>query len=223
VNPGDIEGIDADTRQAIAKRVDNGLKSDNGVEVAPERIRDEFLKGISSAVSVPGYLRLYNQLGLLRKYVFSKLSLSHDYVDSKNPILVIAHLLRNNDVEIIRRRLNSLNYTNREIDDIVYLVNLLHLQPGHLDKKLASQPSFLYNLRKSQRDIHPHDLETWAQLHNLSPEAISQLRGHELKNRDDIPGALGLQGKEIGQHIAKHNTDEMLRKMRFKEWINTYI
>lgn len=219
VNPGDPNKIDPDTRQAIQKRVDNGLQSDNGVAVAPERIRDEFLKGLGSAVSLSGYINLYHQLGLLDKYVFPGLVLSHDYVYNKNSIVVLAHLLRLNDTDKIRRRLNDLKYTNQEVEDIIYLVRLLHLQPEQLKAKLKEQPTFLYNLRKNQRELSPDVLQTWAQLHGLSSDVIAQLRGHELQNRDAVPGADKLKGKEIGQHITKYNTAEILKKFGFKEWL----
>ncbi len=218
VNNGSIGGIDEETRAAIAKRVNNGLASDNGVAVAPERIRDEFLKGLKSAKSVMGYVGLYHQLGLLQKYVFPGLVVSHDYVETKNHVLLIAHLLRLNDIEKIKNKLNQLKYTNDEVDNVVYLVNLLHLPKIH--EKLKERPNFLYGLRKGQREIAPEDLEAWSQLHGLDVRAIKQLRAHQLQNRDEVPGAAELQGKEIGQHIMQHNTKEMLRKMGFREWLN---
>ena len=217
VNHGDIRGIDEATREAIAKRVNNGLASDNGVAVAPERVRDEFIKGLKSAKSAVGYVSLYHQLGLLQKYVFPGLVVSHDYVETKNPVILVAHLLRLNDVEKLRRKLNQLKYTNDEVDNVVYLVNLLHLP--NIQDKLKEHPSFLYGLRKGQRDIAPEDLEAWSQLHGLDTRAIQQLRTHQLMNRDEVPGAAELQGKEIGQSIMQHNTKEMLRKMGFKEWL----
>jgi hypothetical protein len=191
------------------------------VAVAPERIRDEFLKGLGSAVSIPGYINLYHQLGLLDKYVFPGLVLSHDYVSNKNSIVVLAHLLRLNDTDKVRRRLNDLKYTNQEVEDVIYLVRLLHLQPEQLKAKLKEQPTFLYNLRKNQRELSPDVLQTWAQLHGLSSDAIAQLRGYELQNRDAVPGADKLKGKEIGQHITKHNTAEILKKIGFKEWLTS--
>ena len=220
VNQGGLGGIDKETQAAIHQRVENGLKSDNGEPVAPERIRDEFLKGFKTALSPSGYIRLYDEFGLLSKYVFAGLNVSLERPNTKNPLLAIAHLLRKNDPEILARRLNELKYPNDEVQKILYLVNLLSVHRDELEPRLKDRPNFLYALRRGQQDMSDEELDTWAKWHGLDAQAVRQMRVFQLKNRSEVPGTEELQGPDLGRHIAKYNTDEMMRSMGFKEWLS---
>jgi tRNA nucleotidyltransferase/poly(A) polymerase len=219
VNTGGLAGIDKETQDAIHFRVENGLKGDDGKSVAAEAIKDEFLKGIKSAKSSAGFLELYDHFGLLTKYIFPGLHVDQARPNSHNPILVIAGLLHKNSPEQIARRLLELKYSNDEIGKVEYLVNLLNLRQGRLGPVLGERPHYLYGLRKSQPEVSDEDLETWAKWHGLDSQALHAFRQHTLKNRQDVPGAMDVQGTEIGKLITHHNTQEMLQKLGFREWL----
>jgi tRNA nucleotidyltransferase/poly(A) polymerase len=219
VQAGGMEHIDEETQAAIRKRVESGLRSDNGEPVAPERIRDEFIKGFKTAVSPSSYLKLYDDLGLLTRYVFPGLNVSEERPDSRNYILVIGHLLKNNDPEKIKRRLIELKYTNDEVNKIVYLVHLTNLRAGHLETQLKDRPQYLYALKRAEQGLSDEELAAWARMHQLDPEVLKKFRAYQLKNRQDVPGASELEGPEIGKLITRHNTEEMMRQMGFKEWL----
>jgi len=221
VQANGYEHIDEETKAAILERVENGLKSDNGEPVASERIRDEFIKGFKTAVSSSGYLQSYAAFGLLTRYVFPGLNVSEERPDSRNYILVIGHLLKNNDPEKIKRRLIELTYTNDEVNKIVYLVHLINLQQGHLGNQLKDRPQYLYALKRAEQEVSDEELDTWANWHKLDPQVLKSFRAYQLKNRQDVPGAADLQGPEIGKLITKHNTEEMMRQMGFKEWLTS--
>ena len=187
--------------------------------VAAEAIKDEFLKGIKSAKSPAGFLELYDHFGLLTKYIFPGLHVDQVRPNSHNPVLVIAGLLHKNSPEQIARGLFELKYSNDEIGKVEYLVNLLNLRQGRLGPVLGERPHYLYGLRKSQPEVSDEDLETWAKWHGLDSQALRAFRQHSLKNRQDVPGAMDLQGTEIGKLITHHNTQEMLQKLGFREWL----
>jgi hypothetical protein len=75
-------------------------------------------------------------------------------------------------------------------------------------------------LRKFQPEVSDEDLETWAKWHGLDSQALRAFRQHALKDMDDVPGAKDLQGAEIGKLITHHNTQEMLQKLGFREWLH---
>lgn len=219
INPSsNIDDIDQETLNAIGKRINNGLRSDDGNAVAPERIRDEFLKGFKTAIAPANYLKLYYQLGLLTKYVFPNLNVSTDFPNHRNPILVCAHMLRNNDPDKIRRTLNTLTYSNDEVNKITYLIRLLYLR--NLNDMLNQDPNFLYKLKRQQQNLTQEELQTWASWHGLNVQTLNQLMNYQVRRRHEIPGAQDVEGPALGKLIAQHNTDALRALGDFTEWFN---
>jgi tRNA nucleotidyltransferase/poly(A) polymerase len=116
-------GSDLDPAVDAALRKDASLKGISG-----ERIRDEFLKGIKSSKSVIHFLKLIDKYGLF-DWIFSGLKLNKEFIEDKDSILVIANLLKFNDVSTLNKQLNAYKYTIEEIRAISFLINLLKLSP----------------------------------------------------------------------------------------------
>lgn len=216
VNPGGIQQMDKETLAAARQFIDNGLKGESSESVSPERIKDEFGKGLKSALNPKHYLQIYYTLGLLTNYVFKNLNVDPTFrEDSNNLVMTVAHILRNNDASKLRSTLNRLKYSNTEVNRIVYLVNLMRLTKTKRSEKeeialgQMTQPKFLQGFRKQQQEFTDEELEQWAKWQELDPQAIKTARAYRLRNRDEIPGAMELEGPELGDYIARHNAREM--------------
>lgn len=124
-NEGDVrEVLDGRTHAAIMKFRD--LRAHG---VSGPRIQQEFVAGLKKAMSVPSYLKNYENLGLMGE-VFPGIPYELDLVDrlheTNNPIIVLALLFRKNmpDSRIIHTRnaLNRLDWPNEIVDEVMFLL-----------------------------------------------------------------------------------------------------
>ena len=111
--------LDAETDAALQK--DASLKGISG-----ERIRDEFLKGITSAKSVNDFLMLLDKYHLF-DWIFAGLNVDKQVISNNDPIVVCAILLAKNNIDLLGKKLNELKYSIEEIKSIKFLVGLLKL------------------------------------------------------------------------------------------------
>ena len=112
--------IDPETSQAIKE--DNGLGG-----VSPERIRDEFLKGIKSAKSVPYFLRLVEEYDLWDQVLRGLKVNTQDYKDERDSTVQVALLLRDNPSDLVLKQLNKLKYSAEEAQQVSFLLNMMGL------------------------------------------------------------------------------------------------
>jgi tRNA nucleotidyltransferase/poly(A) polymerase len=124
--------------------VDAALQKDASLEgISGERIRDEFIKGIISAKSTDAYLLMLDKYKLF-DWVFPNLNIDRrifrrnlDY-KGDDYVVLLARLLKDNSIEVLRKRLNELKYSADEIKAIVFLISLLKLDvnTAYLLKKI---------------------------------------------------------------------------------------
>lgn len=104
------------------------LKKNSSLEgISTERIRDEFLKGIKSAKSVRGFLKLLLRFKLIPEIFFSGRIILTDIGNSKDPIIVLAQMLNMVDLVsegFLKEALNARSYTTDEIKGILFLTKL---------------------------------------------------------------------------------------------------
>lgn len=114
--------LDPETKEAILD--DNDLSG-----VSPDRIRDEFIKGIKSAQNLGDFLALTNDLKLFPQ-IFPGLSVSLDKISSnKESTVQVALLLTGNDPQQVENVLRKMKYTNQEINTIKFLHNFTNIIP----------------------------------------------------------------------------------------------
>jgi len=102
--------------------VDAALKKDNSLEgVSPERIRDEIIKGIKTAKSAEHFLMLIEKYKLWDG-IFPGIKVNKKFIESNDPILVIATIMIGNDSKVVSKRLNKLTFSNEENKAITFLV-----------------------------------------------------------------------------------------------------
>jgi tRNA nucleotidyltransferase/poly(A) polymerase len=131
-------GSDLDPATDIALQKDASLEGISG-----ERIRDEFIKGIISAKSTDAYLMMLDKYGLF-DWIFPSLNVDKKVFRKKldhkadDYIVLLARLLKNNDIDLLRRKLNELKYSADEIKTIVFLISMLKLDvdTAYLLKKM---------------------------------------------------------------------------------------
>lgn len=180
--------------------VDQSLQRNSSLEgISGERIRDEFIKGVISSKSTIDFLQLIDKYNLFDS-IFRGLSISKDFIDIKDPILVISRLLKNNDLSTIGKKLNNLKYSVDEIKDITFLINLRNMS---LDNVIQ--------LKRIQKNTNLSDdqIMTFGNLEGIDKKLLKAFVNFNLTvSGDDVMKKMNLKpGKEVGDMINKIELD----------------
>ncbi len=168
------------------------LKQNSDISgVSAERIRDEFIKGVTKAKNVPNYFKMLKTLGMF-KQIFPGLSVLHRKVDTNDYKLQIAYMLQTNGVDKVKSKLNSLKYTNVEVKDISLLIQLS--RPAEVIKDLPS-----YKKLQDNSKLTTSQIKQWANIN--SNKYIIKLWNWKLSITAKDAIAKGLKGKDIGDYI----------------------
>ena len=168
------------------------LKKNSDISgVSAERIRDEFIKGITKAKNVPNYFKMLRTLGMF-KQIFPGLSVLHRKVDTNDYKLQIAYMLQTNGVDKVKSKLNSLKYTNQEVKDISLLIQLS--RPAEVIKDLPS-----YKKLQDNSKLTTSQIKQWVNIN--SNKYIMKLWNWKLSITAKDAIDKGLKGKDIGNYI----------------------
>lgn len=179
---------DKEAQEAIGKMSDD--------DHSPEQVRDEFWRGMEDLhTDADKYLKTYHEMGLL-KTVFPKLELSLEFPNCKTcksrPV-VLAALLKNNKPPKLVARLKELKYTDREIKDAVFLINLL-----------LFKPEYAYDFKKELMNtgLTKRQMLDWAKINHLNIDLIEKLLKYKFSvNAQDIVDQEGLQGEDLKNRV----------------------
>jgi tRNA nucleotidyltransferase/poly(A) polymerase len=113
--------------------INAALKKDASLEgISSERIRDEFIKGLKSAKLENHFFEMLNKYGLF-EWIFKGLEfdstigrVSYEY-NHDDYIVLLATLLKKNNVDLLKKTLNKLKYSVDEIKAITFLISMLSL------------------------------------------------------------------------------------------------
>lgn len=196
------EDIHHDTREVIGKTL---LRP----EVSDERIRDEFLKGLSSAQCVHSYVRLLHDLNLLVQ-VFPDLNIAYrlehgdqDYV----PESIIAQILRYNNpraltnslFKTLKETLLHLRYTAQEVTNIVFL---LDIRTWRQEKDFVAFKQAYKRTSLDKGTIMRHASLAYNSLAKRMLEApYPTVRG------DEVMQETGLEGKSLGEEMLRRELE----------------
>ena len=168
------------------------LKQNSDISgVSAERIRDEFIKGVTKAKNVPNYFKMLKTLGMF-KQIFPGLSVLHRKVNTNDYKLQIAYMLQTNGVDKVKSKLNSLKYTNQEVKDISLLIQLS--RPAEVIKDLP-----LYKKLQDNSKLTTSQIKQWANIN--SNKYIMKLWNWKLSVTAKDAMDKGLKGKDIGNYI----------------------
>jgi tRNA nucleotidyltransferase/poly(A) polymerase len=174
------------------------LKQNSDISgVSAERIRDEFIKGITKAKKVPNYLKMLRTLGMF-KQIFPGLSVSPSSKKTNNYKLQMADMLYTNGADKVKGKLNSLKYTNQEVNDIWFLM-VLRLPGWPIDNL-----PMIKNLQKNVK-LSTSDIKQWAKMNNN--KNIIKIWNHKLSVTAKDAIAKGLKGKDIGDYIKNKEAE----------------
>ena len=168
------------------------LKKNSDISgVSAERIRDEFIKGITKAKNVPNYFKMLRTLGMF-KQIFPGLSVLHRKVNTNDYKLQIAYMLQTNGMDKVKSKLNSLKYTNQEVKDISLLIQLS--RPAEVIKDLPS-----YKKLQDNSKLTTSQIKQWAKIN--SNNYIMKLWNWKLSITAKDAMSKGLKSKDIGNYI----------------------
>ena len=182
----------------VDSAVDAALKKDNSLEgISPERIRDEFLKGIRTAKSTRHFLTLIDRYNLWDG-IFPGIKVNKKFIESKDPIEVIATLMLGNDPSTLSKQLNKLTYSAAENKVITFLMVFSKFD----------DLNDVFKIKKLQNKsgISKDQLISFNQENTILPNAVmNAFLGFEFSvTGDQVQQELGVKpGPEMGQAIEK--------------------
>jgi tRNA nucleotidyltransferase/poly(A) polymerase len=179
---------------------DAALKKDASLKgISGERIRDEFLKGIASAKSVKNFLKMIDGYGLF-DWVFNGLAVDKDFVENNDPMVVIATILKRNNIESLRKELNNLKYSADEVKAISFLIGLVKLSP---------ETAVLLKRAQKNAGVTPEQMKTFGKIVGLDSKLLDAFIQFQLSvSGPELMDKMNLKpGPELGQAIQKVETD----------------
>ena len=175
------------------------LKQNSDISgVSAERIRDEFIKGITKAKKVPNYLKMLRTLGMF-KQIFPGLNINAKFINTKDYIVQIANLLKNNHSSTVNMKLKKAKYTNQEIKDIKQLLVMSELSLAALGKNI-------YQIKGEQQNtkLKPQQVKQWA---SIVGKKVMKVWNFKLSVTAKDAVAQGLKGKDIGDYIKNKEAE----------------
>jgi len=197
-------GTKLDGATAAAIKADNSL-----AQVSGERIRDEFIKGIKSAKSVPYFLSMISEFGLWTQ-IFPGLAVNTTkFAETKNVPVQLALLLSpNRDWKKLTNRMNASKYPADEVTQVGFLSLFQELSPDSafkLKKLFRSSKLTNKDLMEFSRLSGKPDLRLVSAFVKYTPAVT----GAELQ-------AQGFSGRELGQEQDRLETQAFKKLLQGK-------
>jgi tRNA nucleotidyltransferase/poly(A) polymerase len=186
----------------LDKEADEAISDDNSLEgVSGERIRDEFLKGIKSAISPISFYQLIERYNLWEQ-IFPGLVVNKEYSETNDIPVALAFLLQNNDAKAVAIKLNKAKYTGDEIKQVQFLLDFKNISP-----------ETAFKLKKTYKisGLKDTSLKYFADALGISNKLVEAFIQYEpTVSSKEFPD---LNGRELGIAIAN------LEKEKFEEMI----
>lgn len=187
--------------------VDAALRKDSSLEkISGERIRDEFLKGIKSAKSVKYFLEMLQKYNLFQ-WIFGPLLVkekgmqSLDLIEERNIPVLLAYLLSDNNVDVLKKELNNLKYSTDEVAQISFLIGF---------KNLTAENAFKIKKAQANSKLSDGQIRRFAQWMRMDMKLVDaflqfkpSITGKELMDQ-------GFTGKALGDEMEKRETQNFL-------------
>lgn len=182
--------------------IQKALKADNSLEgISKERIRDEFLKGIQSANHVVKFLETLDRFGLLQQVLEGMTYNREDFIEERDPVVLLANLLKENGASEVRSGLTSQRYTLDEISKISFLVLFY-----------SFEPSVVFRMKKLQKTsgISDEQILKFAQWNGMDKRIVDTFLKFDFTVTGDELMSQGFKGKELGQEMERRETEKFM-------------
>jgi len=113
--------LDPDTSKGVAAAAAKQLSG-----TSPDRIQEEFIKGLASAQVPQQYVDMAQQHGLMQ-HIFPGLSISQNTLEKAPITSQIAALLLSNDIKQVRSTMKQMRFKGQIINKVVHLLQFAHL------------------------------------------------------------------------------------------------
>lgn len=191
-------GSDLDPATDMALQKDASLEGISG-----ERIRDEFIKGLISAKSFKKYMEMLDKYDLFKWVLPNMLLNKKSYMRNSgkvdNYIVELASLLKDNEIDLLRRKLNELKYSADEIKAIVFLISFL---------KLSVDTAFLLKKMQQTAGVSDKQIREFGEKENIPEKLLNAFEQYRLS----VSGPEAMEkfdlkpGPELGKTIQKMET-----------------
>jgi tRNA nucleotidyltransferase/poly(A) polymerase len=185
---------------------DAALQKDASLEgISGERIRDEFIKGIKSAKSQKHFLEMLDKYNLF-DWIFKGLNVNKDFIarlgsnNYDDYIVLLATLLKNNNLDVLKKKLNELKYSVEEVKAITFLIAML---------KLDVDTAVTLKKAEQHAGVTPDQIRSFCGKENVSSQLLDAFEQFRLTvSGPEVMDKMGLKpGPELGKAIQKIETD----------------
>jgi tRNA nucleotidyltransferase/poly(A) polymerase len=172
--------------------------------ISGERIRDEFIKGIKSAKSVKQFLNMLDRYGLFN-WIFPGLKIDRNYINKMQGdynyddyVVLLAHLLKENNIDSLRKSLNELKYSVDETKAITFLISLLNLDV-----------STAVNLKRAQKNsgVSNDQIRNFGTNEGIMSQLLDAFEKFNFTVKSQELMDQGFIGKALGSEIEKRETE----------------
>jgi tRNA nucleotidyltransferase/poly(A) polymerase len=188
----------------LEPNVKKSLLDDNSLDgISNERIRDEFIKGIKSAKDVTYFLNLIKEFDMF-KWIFPTLTINN-FINENDYIILIATILKNNEIKHITTILNTQKYTNDEINKISFLILLSKFKPSQIYEVKKMQSKF---------NVTDNEIKSFAIWNKLDINLIDKFINFKLSVKaSDLLNTGVKQGAELGNLLKNTETQNFLNTL----------
>ena len=182
-------------------QTDAALQQDSSLEgISGERVRDEFIKGIQSAKSQKSFFKMLDKYNLF-DWIFKGLDVDRDsFSNGDDYLILLARLLKNNNLDVIKKKLNELKYSVDENKAISFLIALLKL-----DENTA------VTLKRAQQNsgVNPQQIKDFGKVEGIDQKLLNAFLSFRLTvSGQEVMDEMGIKpGPEVGKAVQKLETD----------------
>lgn len=185
------------------------LVDPTGKKVSSERVRDEFYKGVKSAKNVVSFLKLLNEFDFF-KHIFGNLKINeNNFIEERNPLILLANVLKNNNIKSVDSELNNQKYSTDEINCIIFLISLLSLDEKTVigikklfsQKVMSAKPKINGKTYTMTEDV----IDKFASINHIDKLKIKNLLRlvNEFKQPSALLMSIGYKQEELGSAIDR--------------------
>ena len=158
------------------------------------------MKGVKTTKSITQFLGLLDKYNLFND-VFKGLSVSKNFLEERDPIVLLAWLLKNNDPQKLGKTLNKLTYSSTEVKAITFLVALQQFN--------KAEDIYVFKKQQVNAGLSDEQIRKFGRLINFDSKMLDAFIDFRLSvTGADAKRELGVEaGPEMGKAIKQLETD----------------